>query len=240
MTGDERERRSRRRLLRALGAGLTGLAATNAAAAQEGDAAVLFTDQTIDGVAIRIAAVRTAIDVTYTVRSLDTGRTLAEGTFNAGTRRRGVTIRLDEQIERDQTLSISLSRPEDGSPLISDTAEVAVLGDTSEQTGANATAERTPNEIANDETTDGNATVDEVVEVDEQDAADADGQGALSDEESDVNGRDADTPEADEEGENEDAPADSRTPGFGVGAALASVGGLAYALARRPGDDVGD
>lgn len=214
MTGDDRGRRSRRRLLRTFGAGLTALAATNAGAAQEGDAMVLFTDQTIDGVAIRIAAVRTAIDVTYTVRSWDTDRTLAEGMFNGGTRRRGVTIRLDELIERDQTLSISLSRPESGSRLIADSAEVSVLGDTSEQTSENATDGRTTNETAPDETGGDNVTADEVVEVDERDAV---------------------TSEADEK-----EPADSGTPGFGVGPALATVSGLAYALARRSGDDARD
>jgi len=237
MTGDECKRRSRRRLLRALGAGVTALAATNAGAAQEGDAAVLFADQTSDGVAIRIAAVRTAIDVTYTVRSLDTGRTLAEGTFNAGTRRRGVTIRLDELIERDQTLSISLSRPDADAPLTSDTATVSVLGDTSGQTVENATDGRASNETTSNETTAGNATADEIIEGDEQDAADADGQGAFGDEESDANARDAATDESDGEEENDEEQADSGTPGFGIGTALATLGGLAYALDRRVGDD---
>jgi len=230
MTGDDRRRRSRRRLLRSLGAGLTALAATNAGAAQEGDAAVLFTDQTTDGAAIRIAAVRTAIDVTYTVRSLDTDRILAQGTFNAGTRRRGVTIRLDELLERDQTLSISLSRPNGGATLTSDSAEVSVLGDTN----GNATDGRGLNGTATDETAGDNATADEVVEVDERDGAesDVDGQGALSGGETDPNGRDADSTEADREEQSS-----SELSGFGIGTALASFGGVAYALDRRRDGD---
>jgi len=235
MTGDDRRRRSRRRLLRALGAGLAAYAATNAGAAQEGDAAVLFTDQTIDGVAIRIDAVRTAIDVTYTVRSLDTDRILAEGVFNGGTRRRGVTVRLDELIERDQTLSISLSRPEDDSPLITDTAEVSVLGDTSGQTNENASEGRRLNETATDETGGDNATAGEVVEVDEQDDAesDVDGRGSLADGEGDGIARDDDATAADREEQS-----GSELSGFGIGTALASIVSLTVALGRRRSGDV--
>jgi|GEM_PF-4727872 len=240
-SGGAGERCTRRRLLRAAGAGLTVLGVADTGAAQEGDAAVLFADQTSDGVAIRIAAVRTAIDVTYTVRSQDTDRILAEGVFNAGTRRRNVTIRLDERIERSQTLSISLFRPDTDAPLISDTAEVSVLGDTSEQMNENATDGQASNQTTNDEPDGDNATAAEVVEVDEQDAdgaeTDADGEDALGDEESDTNGQDADTNEVDDAEENEAGPSGSGTPGFGIGTALASVGGLAYALDRFVGAD---
>jgi len=260
--GGADERCSRRRLLRATGAGLPVLwvGAANAGAAQEGDAAVLFADQTSDGVAIRIAAVRTAIDVTYTVSSQETDRILAEGIFNAGTRRLNVTIRLDERIERSQTLSISLFRPDGDAPLTSDTAEVSVLGDTSGQTIGNATDGQASNETTNEETAGDNATAAEVVEGDERDAeaqsassprsqahedadgaeTDADGERALGDEESDTDGQDPDTAESDDAEENDTGPSGSETPGFGVGTALASLGGLAYALDRFVGGDAAE
>ncbi len=220
MPADESDRCSRRCLLRAIGTGLTALGIAGTGAAQEGDAAVLFADQTSDGVAIQLAAVRTGIDVAYVIRSQDSDRTLAEGTFNAGTRRRNVTIRLEERIERDQTLSISLSRLDDGSPLVGDTAEVTLLG---EQADSDAADGSVSNETATGETSGSDATADDVVEVSEPDAVD---------EVSDLNERDAADEDAETDGE---ASADSGMPGFGVGTALASVGGLAYAFARRSG-----
>ncbi len=222
MPADESDRCSRRGLLRATGTGLTALGIAGTGAAQEGDAAVLFADQTSDGVAIQLAAVRTGIDVAYVIRSQDSDRTLAEGTFNAGTRRRNVTIRLEERIERDQTLSISLSRLDDGSPLVVDTAAVTLLG---EQADSDAADGPVSNETATGETSGSDATADDVVEVSEPDAVD---------EVSDLNERDATDEDDEVDGEE---PTDSGTPGFGVGTALASVGGLAYAFARRSGAD---
>jgi PGF-CTERM protein len=118
----------RRTLLRAFCGGLVGTAtiAPGIANSPESVATATFDDQTTDGRTVLVAVVRTSVDATYTLTTVDHAITFAKGELPAGTDVEGFTVSLDRPLTRDRVLKFALYPSGGGSVLAKDTARVTL------------------------------------------------------------------------------------------------------------------